>query len=209
MSTTYEPFSRGALLNHYVIGMDDKINVADSMSEDKSLWYFQAPSTFLGNHGITYGGYVSFTLASLSGDFEKINSNAAVIQLDCNDCIGPVGKGITLHYPMSALSSTFDGSVQKFDILLHENSGWLKDPQNTLLAWNPPTQCDIIQVLSRLSSFRILGDWTRWYETIALDDVSFHNTKSQLPICSMIFPDASICTCDDEDEVASANSTSF
>lgn len=55
----------------------------------------------------------------------------------------------------------------------------------------------MIQVLSRLSSLDILGDWTTWYETMALDNVQILNTKTgQIPVCAMSRPDASICTCD-------------
>jgi hypothetical protein len=33
-----------------------------------------APSKFLGNLGIAYGGSIQFTLSSFSGDFSKMNS---------------------------------------------------------------------------------------------------------------------------------------
>jgi hypothetical protein len=37
--------------------------------QDKAVWYFQAPSVYLSNLGLSYGGYLSFVLSSLSGDF--------------------------------------------------------------------------------------------------------------------------------------------
>ena len=77
-SAAYEPYSRGALLSHYILGTDDKINVkgtAGASATDLSLWYFVAPSQFLGNKGISYGGNIQFTLSSFSGDFTKLNSN--------------------------------------------------------------------------------------------------------------------------------------
>lgn len=120
------------------------------------------------------------------------------MELDCAECVGPVGQGITLVFPLSkALASTpFKGEATAFTISLTEASGWLKDPQNTLRKWEPPSKCDLIQVLSRLSSVKILGDWTTWYETVALDNVQFYNTKSgQIPVCAMSRPDASICSC--------------
>jgi hypothetical protein len=73
-SAAYEPYSRGALLNHYILGSDDKVNVQSAGGEDKSLWYFVAPPKFLGNVGISYGGSIQFTLAAFSGDFSKMNS---------------------------------------------------------------------------------------------------------------------------------------
>ena len=53
----------------------------------------------------------------------------------------------------------------------------------------------VIQVLSRLSSIRILGDWTPRHESMGLDTVLVYNTKGQFPVCASIKPDASICTC--------------
>lgn len=69
----YEPYSRGSLLNHYIVGTDDKVNVRATGAPDQSLWYFVAPSKFLGNVGIAYGGSLQFSLASFSGDFTKLN----------------------------------------------------------------------------------------------------------------------------------------
>lgn len=194
---TFESYSRGLLLNHYIFGMDNKINIASSSSIDASLWYFEAPAKYLGNKGIAYGGSIQFTLGSFSGDFSKLNGNDMhLIELECSTCTGPVGKGITLAFPISSLKlNAFSGEPMRFTVPLHESEGWIKDPQNVLKSWTTPSKCDLIQVLSRLSAFRILGDWTTWYESIALDDVSFINTKSQLPICSMVRPDASVCTC--------------
>lgn len=120
------------------------------------------------------------------------------MELDCADCVGPVGSGITLVFPLSAAvaSTPFKGEATTFTLNLHENAGWLKDPQNTLVKWAAPSKCDMIQVLSRLSSVKILGDWTKWYETVALDNVQFYNTKSgQIPVCAMSRPDASVCSC--------------
>ncbi len=79
LDATHEPYSRGRQLNHYVIGSDDKINVENELSEDYSLWYFQAPISFLGNQGISYGGVLQFTLSAFSGDFLKLNKNVCNI----------------------------------------------------------------------------------------------------------------------------------
>lgn len=148
-----------------------------------------------------------------------------VVVLECASCDGPVGKGITLGFSIRALglssNGAFTGAPKRIAIPLLESSGWLKDPQNSLLSWTVPSRCDMIQVLSRLSSIKILGDWTTWYETIALDNVQIANIKGkkkqssreriifhshsddlnyvqstgQLPVCAMERPDASICVC--------------
>lgn len=73
-SAGYEPYSRGALLNHHILGTEDKVNVRSAGAPDQSLWYFVAPGKFLGNLGISYGGQLQFSLSSFSGDFSKENS---------------------------------------------------------------------------------------------------------------------------------------
>lgn len=196
-SSTFEPYSRGPNLNRYIYSTDDKINIlkAGSNSPDQSLWYFSAPSKFLGNQGISYGGILQFTLSGFSGDFSTSNgNNVPAVILECASCDGPVSKGIRLAMPLSALPS-FTGSTSTFKVQLLETKGWVKDPQNTLLSWSRPSQCDMIQVLSRLSSIRILGDWTTWYETVALDEVLLYNLQGQIPVCAMYRPDASVCLC--------------
>jgi hypothetical protein len=124
-----------------------------------------------------------------------------VVLLECAECDGPVSKGITLAYRLSTLTASpngaFLGKPQRLSIALKEGTatGWLKDPQNALTDWTAASQCDLVQVLSRLSKVSILGDWTTWHETVALDDVKVVNTKGKLPLCAMGRPDASICTC--------------
>lgn len=200
----FEAFSRGLLLNRYIFGVEDKINVkgAGSDASDASLWYFQAPKSFLGNWGIAYGGFFKFSLGLFSGDIKNTNADdTCVVQLDCDACDGPVGKGISLCFSMKAIvaggygQSSANGDAILYQLPLLENSGWTKDPQNSLKAWAAPSQCDIIMALSRLSRVRILGDWTKWYESVAIDDVQILNTKSSLPRCSNTMPDASNCKC--------------
>lgn len=81
----YEPYSRGAGLNHYILGTDDKINVQKPGGPDSSLWYFNAPSKFLGNQGISYGGSLRFTLSGFSGDFKSSNGDVSTIVCKLGD----------------------------------------------------------------------------------------------------------------------------
>jgi len=196
----WEPYSRGSLLNRYIYGTDDKINIrkAGAATPDQSLWYFSAAPSLLGNTGASYGGTLSFTLGGFSGDFSTNNGlQTHIVELECAKCVGPVGPGILLAIPLSAMQAfkSFTGAPTVFTVSLLESAGWIKDPQNSLLPWTAPSQCDMIQVLSRLSAMRILGDWTPWYETVALDNVLVKNTKEHKPLCGMLRPDASICTC--------------
>lgn len=192
----FESLSRGGL-NNYIYSTDDKVNLGVG-GIDSSLWYFVAPSKFLGNIGISYGGNLQFTMGAFSGDFSKLNGlDTSLVELECEQCVGPIRKGIKLVFPIRASSTgrSFTGISSKFTISLTEGAGWLRDPQNSLQKWTAPTKCEVIQVLSRLSSFRILGDWTSWHESVALDDVRFVNLKEQIPICAQVRPDASECNC--------------
>ena len=48
---------------------------------------------------------------------------------------------------------SFDGTPTQYVLTLSESAGWLKDPQNVLLDWIKPTQCDMIQVTEILLVF--------------------------------------------------------
>lgn len=186
---SHERFTRGSLLSYYISGADDLINVASSTSPDNSLWYFEAPSRFHGNQGIAYGGFLSFSIAAFSGDFSSLNAMSTnVVELECETCVGPIRQGIRLGFSLSALAASpngmFKGGAMKIVIPLNENAGWLKDSQDVLVSWYKTSQCDIIQVLSRLSKIRILGDYTTWYETVAIDNVQFSNAKGKLSLLS-------------------------
>lgn len=205
---SFEPSSRGSLLNYYIYGSDDEINV-DSRGGDTALWYFQAPQSSLVNLNVAYKGYLRFDLSALAGDFSQLNPPSTnVVELECSKCNGPNKLGLTLGFPISALSSPFNGSTTTFTLSLDETFGWLKDPQNVLLQWSVPSQCDMINVLSGLTALRILGDWTTWYETIAMDNVMIYNLKctanlfnlctvranviiAQLPLCAF----GTTCSC--------------
>jgi hypothetical protein len=198
---TYEASSRGAL-NHYIYGSDDTINSAAAGQPDRSLWYFKAPSKFLGHHGIAYGGKFEFTMSSFHGDFSPAKRNTGaqagsssglhLVELYCAKC--NVNRGVTLAFPASKAPS-FTGAAHAFSLSLLEGAGWVEDPKNTLKPWRPPTQCTFIEVLSGLSDVRILGDFTSWYESVALDKVQLVNLKAKIPQCAQLLPDASRCTC--------------
>lgn len=181
----YEPFSRG-LLNHYVLNTDAEIHTNKKTGDDDSRWYFVAPDKFLGNHAIAYGGELVFSMASAAGDFSKdnINSDAAVIVLDCATCNS--GSGVRLARFADSTSIVLDGKSKVVRIKLKEDE-WLEDSKNTLVAWGNPTQCEMVEVLSGLTGVKILGDHTTWYESVALDDVQFLSGKNVPVGCADIY----------------------
>lgn len=79
---TYEPYSRG-LLNHYVIGTDAEINTDVPSNDDLMRWSFVAPSKFMGNFIIAYGGSLVFTLASAAGACARMRHTCCT----CDACV--------------------------------------------------------------------------------------------------------------------------
>jgi hypothetical protein len=200
----FEKLSRGPLLNYYIKHGDDLVNNIPSdlspTTSDQSLWYFEAPaSKYSGNYGIAYGGNFSFSFSVLSGDVTKLNTEETtnVLLLECEDCDErnegtAVSTGIRLGFTIAALRKRTSipflpagGKPVTVTVPLSETAGWLKDPQNVLSPWSNPSQCDMIQVLSRLSKIRILGDWTTSYETVAIDNVLISNIKGN---CYVVVP---------------------
>jgi len=220
VSPAWEPSTRG-LLSYYVHAKDANIagqaqaqqaqreGAVESCDatygcSDTQQWYFSAPARFLGFQGNHYGGSFSFLLMSSSGDFALNNLNdggaADLVVLECASCGTTLSPGIRLVARMDNAGAgadwqSFDGKAKQFTIPLVEGS-WLKDPKSTLAAWTPPTQCEMLQVLSHLSAVSILGDHTKWHESVSLDSPQFvADCKAQVPL---------FCTCsiDNPEEVA-------
>lgn len=185
-NAVWDRSSIGPKLNRYVHGTEDWIDL-NARHADNVLWFFDAPSKFLGSKtsgGMAgaYGGTLRFVLSSASGDFTQLNQghdgtsgSLPVVRIECETCRneGPqrTDRGIQLVYPMSKLSSSFDGSTTNIVISLTETSGWLKDSENSQIEWTPPTQNEFVQVLKRFSRLQILGDYTVHYESVLLDTV--------------------------------------
>jgi hypothetical protein len=185
----FAPYSIDKFMNNYIYATDDKINIDKYGDSDKSLWYFNAPNIFLDNKGIAYGGVLRYSMSIFGGDITRLNygNKYNLIELECNHCV----NNRLLVYPLTPnmVNISFKNNIAHFQIPLLETKGWLNIQQNK------PTKCDFLQVLSRLSAIRILGDITDWYEIIALDNVYITNLDNKIPVCASSRPDASICTC--------------
>ena len=196
-AVSWEPSSRGSLLNRYVYATDAIINV-DAAGDDATRWYFSAPPSYLGNQAVAYGGALEFALAAFSGEFDAASRNAGahLVELECAACDS--NRGLTVAFPVSELAKPFDGAPTAFSLPLLETAGWKKDPKNTLKTWWAPRRCEMVEVLAGLTAVRILGDFSRWYESVALDSVQFVNRAgaSLVPVCAQGAPDASKCSCD-------------
>jgi hypothetical protein len=171
----YEPYSRNNFINHYIYGTDNHVHISTTKhsQRDKALWYFNAPSKLLGNLGIAYGGYISFTMSIFAGDMKKMNQGVNLVELECSRC------GYNMGYPMP--TDPIINNMASFKIELTETANWQKIPQDTMTSRNErtsPSKREFIEVLSQLSGLRILGDLTKWTETVALDNVYISNNKS-------------------------------
>ena len=197
----YDDTSTG-IMNRYVYSKDDSINV-DESGNDQDLWRFKLPEKFTGWHGIVYGGSFEFSLSSFSGDFspDKLHKRVVMnlVEISCSRCA--FNKGITIGFPLDALPEGFSGVTSSFSLPLNETAGWLKgDPNNPIYEWMvPPTKCEIIEVLSKISSVTILGDFTDWYEGVSVDNIHLRASelkgKYHLPPCAQVTPDAKRCSC--------------
>ncbi|CAN0306610.1 unnamed protein product, partial [Laminaria digitata] len=134
---------------------------------------------------------------------ENLNGDALrLVELFCSACAR--NTGTTLAYPLSAAGGFAGGGAGvSFSLPLSETEGWVKDPENTLKTAYAPTKCEMAQVLSNLSELRILGDFTKRHESVALDSVyiragpngAMGGGGSPLPICAQGSPEATLCTC--------------
>ncbi|CAM9365605.1 unnamed protein product [Chrysoparadoxa australica] len=192
-AATHDTTSRDAAMNAFITG-EDRLRHIGSDGGDKSKWFFAAPtSTFSGNLGVAYQGSLEFDMASLSGDFSSSGSlGLNIVELYCERCSSNTA-GTTLAFPLSATEGF--SSNQHFVIPLTPSAGWIKDPENSLVEWSQPTVCEFIEVLSNLSSLRILGDLSSGHETIGIDNVAITQLRNTLPVCAQGRPDATVCIC--------------
>jgi hypothetical protein len=127
-----------------------------SMSDPSAnVWYWYAPSQFLGNQSAAYGGALQFDLAVTGAGFGSPPG------FDQEDVV-LVGGGLTLVYD-TGFSPTPTSSVSwnSFSVGLTE-AGWRRDS----LTGPAATQADMQAVLGSLSALYIRGEFL-----FGLDDV--------------------------------------
>jgi len=176
-SPTWQAFGWG-LLNRYIYATDEVQYIDFDTGSDRSKWYFEAPpgKYYLPELAATYGGHVKFTISSTYGDFTHLNSPLDFISLDCASCNS--GRGLRIvRFADNGLE--WDGSERVVQIPLAEGHFWMRDHLSSALPFTRATACEIAAVLAGLTRFRILGDFTRAGEGVALDDVSISSSMNQ------------------------------
>lgn len=194
----YEQSSWGNI-SYFIYATDDLVNV-DHEGNDLDLWSFLAPPSFHGWMLMAYGGTLEFTMSPFTGDFSSENlnfgGNLRLVEIVCDTC--NLNRGITIGFPLNSLDPFAQG-ITKYTIPMHESAGWLKDPKNVLLSWTEVSQCEFLQVISNISSLKILGDFTKWYETVSIDDIQFRSAEPlqerNIPKCAQWSSDATDCRC--------------
>lgn len=180
----HDSFRRGRL-NNYVYFSEDTIEGPSAPNvKDAKRWRFVAPKKFRTNLIGAYGGSLSFDLAAFAGDFSasNLNKDVPLVRLECRTC--NLNRGITLE----TRGINFSGSETHFDVKLLATAEWFKDPKNTLLKWPKPTACEMAEVLENISHISIAGDFTKWYETVAIDNVKV------TAVADLQVPKRCICT---------------
>jgi hypothetical protein len=193
-AVTYDPTSRGAM-NRYISHVEAWIDTNMGTGEDNALWYYRAPAKYLGDMAASYGGTLSFTLSAASGDFSAANLTPAkdLVVLECDTCVTATqNRGVKLYYNAQKAGASgtaapqwsFDGTTTAFVVPLTE-AAWRLDSENSNVAPVAPTQCELVQVLKRLSAVRIMGDHTKGFESVSLDSVKLKpkpNTVAPVPL---------------------------
>lgn len=157
----FRPFSLDGLMSNYIIGKDKLINVYHKNKNDINLWFFS--KQFPDNFSLSNSNIFSFTMASLVGDFKKMNyENSSVSTLI------KIVNNVThesIIFPVKNLINKYNGSLQEF-IIPMVNTLWLNGQNYTQTGVN-----HFKEVLQNVTQIDILGDWTQGSETMCLDNV--------------------------------------
>jgi len=158
-------------LSRYVYGVDEVQYVDFATGMDRTRWYFEAsPERFYHKElAVAYGGTLRFTVRSMYGNFSEVNSPLDWVTLECSSCDS--GRGIRI---VRFLDEHFrwDGREMQVELRLEPSEKWMRDPLNAALDFNQTVACDVAVVLAGISRLKILGDFTRGGEGIAIDDVA-------------------------------------
>ncbi len=132
---------------------------------DTGAWGFAAPAKFLGDVSDAYGQSFSFDISTdnLEGD---------------TGWVGLQGAGLEFVAPFDAPSATWQWEERS--VLLNESAGWV-DP-DTLL---PPTQGQMMAVLSDLTGLVITAEFADGADTGGLDNVLLAPEPSMLALLGL------------------------
>jgi len=151
---------------------------------DRQSWYFVAPPSYSSQDMATaYGGTLSFTVKATYGDFDYLNEDVTQqagglhwIVLECSSCND--GKGLRIVRQTDSFFN-WNGAERKVEIQMIGGNSWTRDPLNGALAFTSATDCEIAATLNGLTKLKILGDFTKAGEGVAIDDIRITGSPTQ------------------------------
>jgi len=151
-------------LSHYIMFKDNLVNVDYKNPDDKSLWYFESPeitinplqksgTTSSKNFKPKYPNVMTFTMTSFVGDFSSLNEDTNLVKIKNGD------RCFTFKSP------NYDGKTRTFNVPF-KSQLWKKERTHEIITDN-----EIKEIFIGTFTIEILGDWTRGYEVLGLDNV--------------------------------------
>jgi hypothetical protein len=157
-------------ISHYIMFKDNLINIdlEDKHAPDMSLWYFASPeitinplqksgTTTSKNFKPKYPNVLTFTLTSFVGDFLDLNEDTNLVKIKNGD------RCFLFE------ASVYDGKTKTFNVPFN-NQFWRKDFSDF-----PVTYEEMREMFIGSFTIEILGDWTRGYEVIGLDNIIIYS----------------------------------
>ena len=108
-----------------------------------------------------------------------------LVVLDCDSCNRHKGMQIVWR-----TDGSYNGRYEHYTLPLTEGAGWLQKPAGPGEAWRAPSRCALIEALSAVSRWKILGDLTRGHESVGLDNVVLRHGDEptmRLPVAHTCF----------------------
>ena len=151
-------------ISHYIMFKDNLINVEHKHPDDRSLWYFESPeitinplqksgTTASKNFKPKYPNVMTFTMTSFVGDFSDLNEDTNMVKIRNKD------RCYVFKAPI------YDGKTKTFNVPFN-NQLWKKD-----YTYSSVTYEEMREIFIGTFTIEILGDWTRGYEVIGLDNI--------------------------------------
>lgn len=155
-------------ISHYIMFKDNLINVDHKHPNDKSIWYFESPeisinplqksgTTASKNFKPKYPNVMTFTMTSFAGDFSNLNEDLNLVKIRNGD------RCFVFKAP------NYDGKTKMFNVPFRSQL-WRKDITDL-----PVTDNEMREIFIGTFTIEILGDWTRGYEVIGLDNIIIYS----------------------------------
>jgi hypothetical protein len=152
-------------------GGTDGAYVRASDSRTGALWFFSAPSAYLGDQSAAFGAELSFSLRSEQPS-APLNTPYAQVQL-----LGTNGILLAWHG-----GSDPGPDWTSYTVSLDTASGWTVGS----LGGAPATEADLRSVLGSLQVLRIRGDYGQAVDSTGLDSVSLASAVPEAPVSVML-----------------------